>query len=361
MSETIDGTSQTLGTPQDPAKAHLAQQPTQASKAKKTTTRKVTQLQDETLLAFAREQAIEDLSEPTLEKLLSAEPGYTLHRAKDFLIFQNRLNEELLSHAIITQNDYTQWFQSGTQTPKQMRDFVQQFSVFANLFLIAQLKKVINAPDIDSMRDGKEILMNELGVIYSPHHRTDMDCNTPATQLAHQHEDQRENEHHSTHDHYQTAHFEWLLKLCEPLNLQFTDLGKRKHGTESTLFFCDELERLYGDEEAQASIAAAYAVENWAAAGLTNRTSAQYGDNFWVQLVKGIEAYNDRTDTYLAPAYFTWHRNIAAQHARHTQEELEALYFELAIDEDRFIKVGNDMLQGVATFWTGLDNARKGL
>jgi len=28
----------------------------------------------------------------------------------------------------------------------------------------------------------------------------------------------------------------------------FNDLGKRSHGSKSTVFFCDELSRLYGSE-----------------------------------------------------------------------------------------------------------------
>jgi len=43
----------------------------------------------------------------------------------------------------------------------------------------------------------------------------------------------------------------------------------------------------------------------------------------------------------------------------HTQEELEELYFDRAIDEDDFIRVGNEMLDGVAAFWDGLDEQRR--
>ena len=43
-----------------------------------------------------------------------------------------------------------------------------QFSVFSNLFLLAQLRKVINSPSLHEMREGKEILANELGVVFKP-------------------------------------------------------------------------------------------------------------------------------------------------------------------------------------------------
>lgn len=346
MSEIINGYTQSRHTKHTPSPAYT--HPQQFD---------ILTPEDDTLRAFAQEQAIEGLSEPTLEKLLLAEPGYTLQRAKDFLTFQARINQQLLTHAIISKNDYTLWFESGTQTLEQMQDFVQQFSVFANLSLMAQLKKLINASDLSSMRDSKEILMNKLGVIFHPHHRTELDEHTPATQI-----DAISLEAIPTgRDHTQTAHFEWLLKLCEPLYLQFDDLGKRKHGSASTLSFCQLLDRLYGEEDPLTNVAAAYALENWSASGLHNKTSAQYETNFWVQLIKGLEAYSNRTERYLQPNYFTWHRDIAAQHARHTQEELEALYFVQEIDEARFITIGNDMLQGVATFWRGLDDQRKRL
>ena len=50
---------------------------------------------------------------------------------------------------------------------------------------------------------------------------------------------------------------------------------------------------------------------------------------------------------------------LEAQHARHTQEELEEIYFGRDIDEDAFLRCGNEMLDGVAAFWDGLDTQRK--
>ena len=50
---------------------------------------------------------------------------------------------------------------------------------------------------------------------------------------------------------------------------------------------------------------------------------------------------------------------IEGQHAAHTQEELEELYFDRHVDEDAFIETGNEMLEGVSAFWIGLDEQRK--
>ena len=39
-----------------------------------------------------------------------------------------------------------------------------------------------------------------------------------------------------------------LAKVAEGVGLGFTDIGKRKHGRPTTLKFCDELARLYGQD-----------------------------------------------------------------------------------------------------------------
>jgi len=75
---------------------------------------------------------------------------------------------------------------------------------------------------------------------------------------------------------FRAAHFEWLLAVGEALRLGFDELGKRRHGRSYTLRFCDELQRLYGNEDGQIAEGASFAVENWAAAG------------FWQELEDGL-------------------------------------------------------------------------
>ena len=54
--------------------------------------------------------------------------------------FLERLDNELLNHSVITNNKYCSWFR---HTPdlilEDVRQFTQQFSVFSNQFIIAQL------------------------------------------------------------------------------------------------------------------------------------------------------------------------------------------------------------------------------
>lgn len=299
---------------------------------------------DTRLQKFAHQHHLEGLTKPTLKAIIEGFPDYSVDRARQFLHFQERINRELLQHRIITHNRYTAWFKQGNQTVEQVRAFIVQFSVFSNLFLVAQLKKMINADTLESLRASKEILANEIGVLFrrpqaQPKETGQADPALLAT----------EGTVNGGTFRFEAAHFEWLLRIATKLGLKFHEIGKPKHGTASTLFFCDELARLYGSEDYQISQAASYAVENWAAAG------------FWGELIEGLTRFNQRTGMNLPLGFFTWHNQLEAQHALHTQEELEGIYFTGPIDEEAFIHYGNEMLDGVAAFWDGLDEQRRAL
>src|SRR5262245_35486371 len=90
----------------------------------------------------------------------------TQAQVDQFRAFLAEVDRTLLKHRIITHNAYTKWLQKGEATDAELKHFIKQFSVFSNQFLVAQLLKVINAPSLEQMRAGKEILMNELGVVY---------------------------------------------------------------------------------------------------------------------------------------------------------------------------------------------------
>jgi pyrroloquinoline quinone (PQQ) biosynthesis protein C len=240
-----------------------------------------------------------------------------------------------------------------------------QFSVFSNLFLVAQLKKMINAESLEAMRASKEILANEIGVVFRPQRSLDAKVdgggnssgvagkrqlsNSAADGTADPDRIDTEGTVQGGIFRFEAGHFEWLCQIAEKLGLRFNEIGKRRFGTPSTLFFCDELARLYGSENYAVSRAASYAVENWAAAG------------FWDELIAGFKRYNRSHGTELPLGFFVWHSRLEAQHARHTQEELEEEYFRSVLDEDAFIHHGNEMLDGVAAFWDGLEAQRREL
>ncbi|WP_411728318.1 hypothetical protein [Methyloglobulus sp.] len=296
-------------------------------------------MQGKLLASFSQKHHIEGLTAPSLIALSERRSEYSLNKAKHFLKFQRRINKELLNHHVITDNPYTAWFELGDQNLAQIKDFIIQFSVFSNQFLIAQLHKMIHADTLESMRASKEILANEIGVRFKSTRQSTGGDNLGAT----------EGSIEGGIFHFGAGHFEWLYNIAQKLDLSFAEIGQPKHGTRPTLFFCDELIRLYGGDDYQVSQAASYAVENWAAAG------------FWGQLIKGIKRFNERNATDLPLGFFIWHDHLESQHAAHTQEELEELYFTLELNEDGFIHYGNEMLDGVAAFWDGLDEQRRGL
>ena len=251
--------------------------------------------------------------------------------------FKARLERDVLGHAVIHANPYTAWFQRGQFSAEQARAFLIQFSVFSNQFLLAQLGKVLNAETLEEMRASKEILANEIGVGFRGPGGDAVLGDT-------------EGSIEGGVFHFRAAHFELLVRMARQFGLGFGELGKRRLGTEPTLFFCDELLRLYAHEDYQVSAAASWAVENWAAAG------------FWDELVDGWRLYRQRrTRKSLDTGFFTWHARLEANHARHTTEELASILRAHDIDQDRFVHNANEMLDAVLVFWRGLDEQRRSL
>lgn len=253
--------------------------------------------------------------------------------------FKRRLEREVLAHPVITSNPYTAWFKRGDFDEAIARAFLVQFSVFSNQFLVAQLQKVLNAETLEEMRVSKEILANEIGVGFRGGRVDDATLGSLDGSIE------------GGTFHFRAAHFELLVRMAREFGLEFSDLGKRRFGTPATLFFCDELLRLYASDDYRIAAAASWAVENWAAAG------------FWDELVEGWQCHAERRrpGKRLNIGFFTWHARLEANHARHTWQELEAYCAEHAVDQDAFIRYANEMLDAVLVFWRGLDDQRRAI
>ena len=291
-----------------------------------------------------------ELVSPRIEERLRR-GELTEAQVESFGDFLDRVERDVLSHRIITDNAYTRWFRDGRATDAELAHFVRQFSVFSNQFLVAALLRVINAPTLQQARAAKEILMNELGVIYR---RTDGQA-APGRGATDDEAKDREGDPdlvstEGTVDggtfRFRAAHFEWLLAVGEALGLGFDDLGKRRHGRGYTLRFCDDLQRLYGSEDDRIAEGASFAVENWAAAG------------FWQELEDGLLHIKATRLPALKVAFFTWHNRVEAQHAGHTMEELEAVFFDPRFDEAKFFQGAYQVLDAIANFWDGLEDDR---
>jgi hypothetical protein len=268
---------------------------------------------------------------------------------KNFEAFKETIEREFMGHPVVTRNAYTAWFANGDMTLDQLREFTVQFSVFSNQFLLAALNRVINADTLYAARESKEILMNELGVIYNKgggaaaNARTSEDTDREGDPALVSTE--------GTVDggkfRFQAAHLEWILHFAESIDLTFDDIGKRRHGTPSTLRFCDELFRLYGSDDYNEAMGAAFAVENWAAAG------------FWKELIRGLERVKASRVPQMPLAFFTWHDKIEDLHKSHVWDELRECYESSKFREEPFINAGVKMLDGVKVFWDGLNEQRQ--
>ncbi|MGH9013743.1 MAG: hypothetical protein ACRDZ1_07385 [Acidimicrobiia bacterium] len=265
-----------------------------------------------------------------------------------FETFAGAASDLVARHPVVVANPYTRWFAGGEATREDVRHLAVQFSVFSHLFVEAQLRKVINAADPDAYRAGKEILLNELGVVFRP---VRQDAPGAAGAPGDEATDPALVGTQGTVDggtfRFAAAHFEWLLKFAEPLGLGFTELGKRRHGTTSTLFFCDELMRLYGSDDPSTAEGASFGVEHWAAAG------------FWKELIAGLRAFKARQCPDLPLGFWTFHDQLEDQHAAHTEDELREAVTTPGFDEARFLRGAVEMLDGVHAFWQGLDDDRR--
>ena len=162
--------------------------------------------------------------------------------------------------------------------------FVRQFSVFSNQFLVAALLRVINAPTLEQARSAKEILMNELGVIY----RRESGRCEPRTQVVAEEAKEREGDPDlvSTEGTVDGGLFRFRAATsngCSP-SARRSDWASTTWGSAGTgglMCFgsATSFMRLFGSEDDQIAEGASFAVENWAAAG------------FWQDLEDGLLAH----------------------------------------------------------------------
>lgn len=237
--------------------------------------------------------------------------------------FRRAVTQSVETHAVVRDNRYTAWFSAGEAGPADLRDFTVQFSVFGHLFVEAQLRKCINAPDRQSYRASKEILLNELGVGF-----TDSGSVEGGTFR------------------FSAGHFEWLAQFAGALGLQWHEIGKRSLGTPATLGFCDALMEWYGSGDASTAAGASFAIEHWAAAG------------FWKELIAGLRCVKARSMPGLPLGFWTWHDALEERHAAHTDDELCDVFERPDFSAERFLRAGGSMLDAVGGFWMGLDVAR---
>ncbi|MGD9851983.1 MAG: hypothetical protein AB7T38_11995 [Nitrospirales bacterium] len=262
-------------------------------------------------------------------------------RGKDFEKFWENLKDEIHSHPVIVNNPYCKWFKKGEATQEQLIDLFEQFAVFSKWFLLAQLMRVLNASDLEAETHARYILANELGV------RINADGST-------------ENQPFKT----QWAHINWLRDTAKPLNLDPANLGSWESSTSSTRAFIRGLEETYGNKDGEVGRGASYAIETWAAWGIGKGEAAE-SNNFWKELITGIEIYNQKNKlegTSAIPLkFFLFHFNSEKGHGDNVLDELHESFSKPGFDGNKFIDAGVKALNSIYTFWAGLDQTRKAI
>lgn len=249
----------------------------------------------------------------------------TTSKEERFLALVQRRQAELATHPIVVDNQYTKWWKEGNQSLAQVRDFFQQFYVFSVLFIPALTKRYAWADDDEQAKSIWSILVSELGASFSA------DGDPDGSKIRFKH-----------------AHRNWCKETGMLYGLKNEDF-KTKYGTPETFFFCETLERLYGNRNATISLAAADIVEStWA-----------YSSGFWGELREGLRHWDKKLSITPEPTFLKLHDEVEVHHAKFADEEFREAYMSTDIDEDLFVKSGKEMLDAIEVFWNGLNESRK--
>ena len=195
-----------------------------------------------------------------------------------------------------------------------------QFSVFSHLFIEAQLRKCINAPDLAELPRRQR----------DPHERA-------GRRLYARRQRRRR------HVPFNAGHFEWLAHFAAALGLEWHEIGKRRFGRPSTLAFCDALMEWYSS------------CDESTAAGASTRSRIGRRRGFWKELIAGLRTIKAERLPELPLGFWTFHDALEERHAEHTCDELREAFVKPGFSADRFLTAGEAMLDAVAGFWNGLD------
>ncbi len=262
-------------------------------------------------------------------------------KQKEFDEFWKTIQTEIHEHPVITNNSYCKWFKKGEFTKTQLIDLFKQFAVFSKWFLLAQMMRLLNATDLEAETHARYILANELGVKIHP-------------------DGSAENQPFKT----SWAHINWLRDTAQNIGLDSMGLGNWESASSATRAFIQGLEDTYGSKDGEVGRGASYAIETWAAWGLGQGEEAE-SNNFWKELITGIEKYNHNNqhsgEAPIPLDFFLFHFNSEKGHGDNVLEELKESFLKPDFDGDKFICAGKQALESIHTFWLGLDQSRREL
>ncbi len=223
----------------------------------------------------------------------------------------------VMFHPIVASNRYLDRFAEGV-TFAQARHELQQFSVFALQFDVAQAKLVANAPTLEAYEERLNVLLNEKGIPFREGFEGDLTGQWSA----------------------QTVHFTWLRNMAEGLNLKFEELGKIWIGQPGTIAFVNATFNTYASTDQNMALGASFGIENWAA------------NNLWKPWIAGMKKLNAGLPTRVNLGYLTYHDAEEEHHSQATLDELLENFSEPWFDCDRFLAGAESILtDGVQAYY----------
>ena len=225
--------------------------------------------------------------------------------------------KRVISHPIVKENRYLERFSKGV-TLSQARHELQQFSIFAHNFDVAQAMLVTNAPTFESYQKRLQVLLNEKGIPYANGFEGEL----------------------TGHWKQETVHFQWLLNMAEGLKLSFHEVGKVWLALPGAAQFVDATFRYYAGVDQSVSLGAAFAIENWAA------------NNLWTPWIAGMKKLNASLEKPINLGYLTYHEAEERHHSQSTIDELFDQFSEPWFDAQRFLQGAEGILdEGVLPYY----------
>jgi hypothetical protein len=223
----------------------------------------------------------------------------------------------VMCHPIVASNRYLARFAQGV-TFAQARHELQQFSVFAAQFDVAQAKLVANAPTLEAYLERLKVLLNEKGIPYASGFEGEL---TGRWSL-------------------DTVHFTWLRDMAAGLDLAFEDLAKIWIALPGTLDFVNATFECYASTDQSTALGASFAIENWAA------------NSLWKPWIAGMNKLNATLKRPVNLGYLTYHDREEEHHSQATLDELLENFRQDWFDAPKFLAGAERILtDGVEAYY----------
>jgi hypothetical protein len=223
----------------------------------------------------------------------------------------------VMCHPVVAGNRYLERFSRGV-TYAQARHEVQQFSVFAAQFDVAQAKLVANAPTLEAYMERLKVLLNEKGIPYADGFDGDLTGRWSID----------------------TVHFTWMRTMADGLDLGFEDLAKIWIAQPGTKAFVDATFECYASTDQSTALGASFAIENWAA------------NSLWKPWISGMKKLNATLSRPINLGYLTYHDLEEEHHSQATLDELLENFHESWFDAGKFLAGAERILtDGVEAYY----------